>query len=61
MAGLFLCKDCHMTFNNQQLLAKHKLKFCVGTTGDPNDLQLRRGLRSSSPPRLISPDDRVST
>lgn len=58
MAGVFRCKDCHMNFQSQPLLTKHKLKFCVGSTSDPDDLQLRRGLRSTSPRRIISPDDR---
>lgn len=59
--GAFRCKDCHMTFNSQSLLTKHKSKFCVGGTGDPDDLLLRRGLRSADDsPRHYSPDfDRV--
>ena len=60
MAGVFRCRECHMNFGAQHLLQKHKLKFCVGSTGDPDDLQLRRGLRSVSPKRIPSPDDRVS-
>lgn len=58
MAGVFRCKDCHMNFQTQQLLTKHKTKFCVGSASDPDDLQLRRGLRSTSPQRIISPDDK---
>lgn len=60
MASVFRCKDCHMNFQSKHLLQKHKLKFCVGSTGDPDDLQLRKGLRTTSPRRIISPDERVS-
>lgn len=59
MAGAFRCKECHMNFQSQQLLSKHKLKFCVGSTSDPDDLQMRRGFRSTSPRVIVSPDDRV--
>ncbi|XP_052774398.1 uncharacterized protein LOC128212988 isoform X3 [Mya arenaria] len=58
MAGMYRCRECHMNFQAQHLLSKHKQKFCVGSLSDPDDLQLRRGLRSTSPRRIISPADR---
>ncbi|XP_053395572.1 uncharacterized protein LOC123523797 isoform X5 [Mercenaria mercenaria] len=58
MAGLLRCNNCSMNFNSQHLLTKHKLKFCVGSTGDPDDLQLKRGFRSTSPRVIVSPEDR---
>ncbi|XP_060559794.1 uncharacterized protein LOC132719870 isoform X5 [Ruditapes philippinarum] len=56
MSNIHRCKDCHMNFNAPHLLAKHKQKFCVGSTSDPDDLQLRRGFRSTSPRVILSPD-----
>ncbi|XP_053395833.1 uncharacterized protein LOC128555984 [Mercenaria mercenaria] len=61
MAGLLRCNNCSMNFNSQHLLTKHKLKFCVGSTGDPDDLQLKRGFRSTSPRVIVSPEDRPLT
>ncbi|XP_052257880.1 uncharacterized protein LOC127862678 isoform X7 [Dreissena polymorpha] len=58
MASGYKCRECHMNFQSQHLLTKHKQKFCVGSTADPDDLQLRRGLWSESPRRIISPEDR---
>ena len=59
-SGAHRCTKCHMTFNSPHLLAKHQTKFCVGGTGDPDDLLLRRGLWSADSPRRDSPDfDRV--
>lgn len=57
MAGFLRCKNCHMNFYSQELLSKHKLKFCVGSSSDPDTLQLHRGLRSDSPRRIISPNE----
>lgn len=59
------CRDCNMTFTSPALLKKHKSKFCVGgTLGDPEELLMRRGLRSAEDfnqkAKSVSPEHRVS-
>ena len=60
-SGKIMCNECRMQFNSQHMLNKHKTKFCIGKIGDPHDLRLEYGFRSTSPVRRASPDyDRVS-
>lgn len=60
MSGIYKCHDCHMSFGTMQLLNKHKRKFCIGgSIGDPDNLMLRRPLRSIESPPPVSPTESV--